>query len=146
MKGEYFNPIDIHLTQQAYSIEWLRKKYKAGEIVKSSEWPLNSKSSSIIESLLIGLLPMPILLDWRNDKRVNVAVGGERLFSIFGYIDGEFCLEHLDYLEVINGKFYAEMKPYSQRRITETEIACYIIEPGTPDDVTKNIIRRYKNG
>lgn len=99
--------------------------------------------SRLIESMLIKI-PLPAFyMDATDDDRWLVVDGLQRLTTIRRFvIDEDFALSSLEFLTDYNGKRFKELPRNFQRRIEETDIVLYLIQPGTPPRVKFDIFRR----
>ena len=101
--------------------------------------------SRLIESILLRIPLSTFYFDEDTSGTLRVADGVQRLLAIRDYIDGVYPLECLEYFrEESNGRPSNNLRPYQQRRISETNISVYIIDCTCPREVKLNIIRRVR--
>lgn len=102
-----------------------------------------NKSSSLIESIILGIEIPPIFLYEREDGIVEVIDGQQRLLSILGYLGksyydingnieyskkNEYKLNNLSVLKNINGKRFADLDEDYKSKIEEFIIPMVVIK------------------
>lgn len=115
----------------------LRPVYQRGEVINKT------KSSAIIESILLGIKLPPLYVYKRENGVYEVVDGQQRLLSILGFIGesfldengnqvksikNEYALTKLKILEDLNGKTYAELPRELQDRILDFPLSLIAIE------------------
>lgn len=108
-------------------------------------WQLGEKSR-LIESLLLRI-PIPVfyVAADREDKW-QVVDGIQRISTIHAYVNGDFPLRGLQYLDDYIGTRYPDLPRAMQRRISETQLVINVIDPGTPEEVMFNVFHRINTG
>ena len=146
-----FDPTQISIDTRTLSLDTLIRRIKHEEIELNSEsyfqrmpnlWN-DGKQSRLIESILINF-PLPAFyFDGSNSGKWLVIDGLQRLSSMRRFIiDKELRLKHLEFLTQFNGFTYDDLPRDIQRKLLESHITAFIINPGTPVDVKFNIFKR----
>lgn len=144
-----FDPTKINIAQKSLSVEGIIKRLNHNEIDmktffqrKSGLWDSKTKSQ-LIESLMLRI-PLPVFyFDGTNDDKWLVIDGLQRLttFKEF-FIEKSLKLSGMEYFTDYNGCGYDDIPRTYIRRMEETQLFLYIIQPGTPQNVKFNIFKR----
>lgn len=109
---------------------------------KSGLWNEKQKSR-LIESLILRI-PLPAFyFDGTNDEEWLIIDGLQRLTAIKEFfVDKSLKLEELEFLTDYEGCYLDDLPRTYIRRMIETQIIAYKINPGTPTSVKYNIFKR----
>ena len=158
-----FDPKDIKIIVEPKTIDHLVTRLRYDEINLNTEFQRKGNlwkpdvQSRLIESILLRL-PLPAFyFDATDDSKWLVVDGLQRLWSIKNFVvNSEFNgrrnpaleLNGLEILTEYNGKgiTFDKLNRTMQRRILETPITTYLIQPGTPKQVKYNVFRRINSG
>lgn len=106
----------------------------------------HGKKSRLVESLLLRI-PIPVFYAAADElDRWSVVDGIQRLSTLDGFVQNEYQLRGLQYLQAYEGMYFHELPRHFQRRITETQLVVNVIEHGTPEEVMFNIFLRINTG
>ncbi|MDE7171402.1 MAG: DUF262 domain-containing protein, partial [Oscillospiraceae bacterium] len=105
------------------------------------------QKSQLIESLILRI-PLPAFyFDGTDNDRWITIDGLQRLTALKEFfVDKTLHLTGLEFLRDLNGAYYENIPKVYIRRMQETQVVCYIINPGAPVNLKYNIFKRINTG
>lgn len=100
----------------------------------------------LVESVL-ARIPLPVFyLSEENEDQTIIIDGQQRLNTLFDFKDNNLELRDLVLLPEHNGKYFDQLDGKLQRRFENTPLTCFIVQPGTSEDVKFQIFERLNEG
>jgi hypothetical protein len=133
------------------TIKDLHDRYKDGELSLQPDFQRQfvwdrTRSSRLIESVLLGV-PLPIIyLAEEGDGNESVIDGQQRLTSFFEFLDGTLKLSGLRVRETLNGMKFSELPKDAQSIIKKTSLRAITIKRESDKDLKFEIFERLNSG
>ena len=148
-----YDPAQIDISPKTLSLDIILGRVENDEVDlmpdfqrRAGLWTATQKSQ-LIESLILRI-PLPAFyFDGTDNDRWIVIDGLQRLTALKEFfIDKSLRLTGLEFLKDLEGLGYCEMPRVYLRRMKETQVICYIINPGAPTNLKYNIFKRINTG
>lgn len=117
----------------------------ADKFQRRQVWDL-SKSSRLIESLLLNV-PIPVCYFAElEDGSYSVIDGQQRLTAIYQFLSNDFTLRGLKVLRELNRKSFKQLEIPYQRYINSRTIRCIVIVKESHPDIKFDVFERLNSG
>jgi uncharacterized protein with ParB-like and HNH nuclease domain len=171
-----FNPDEISIESKLVSMDNCLRRLTQNTIKLNPDFQrkevwTDEKKSQLIESLMLKI-PLPMFYVSADEKNNYTVVDGlQRLSTIRSFILGDkylyllnqinsdlspvqiekekgngFILQNLEFWEIYNGDNFNSLPINIRNNILETEFRFTVINPGTPEEVRRNIFKRINTG
>lgn len=129
----------------------LHRQWKQGRLVldpgfqRDDVWDAERKVR-LIESV-IAKVPLPaIYLSEERESSLLVVDGKQRLTTLFTFLDDGFELRGLKLLPQFDGKRFTALEERYRRRIEDTPLTVFSIQPGSDEQVKFHLFERLNQG
>jgi len=165
LKNNYpYDPRDISIYNNNWSVDYIFQLLSKDIINLSPDFQRNfvwdyKRKCRLIESILLGI-PIPAFYLAKSGKKYNVVDGLQRLTTIKQFINNEFPLKYLEYLNKnqseennLEGRFFKDegekkkgLGDDYEFQLKGTQFNVNVIDADTPTQVKFDVFRRVNTG
>lgn len=139
-------PISVHQMHQMIEAKDGGQINLNPDFQRRKVWKEKKRKSLLIESLMLRI-PIPVFYVYEDEESIwHVVDGLQRMSTIHDFINGDFTLSGLQYLNKNNGKKFSELDQKYKNRINTTTLTINVIDSLTPPQVKYDIFRRINTG
>lgn len=148
-----FDAEKIRIEQRMLSLKYMKELIDLDllnlypDFQRNKVWKEIKRKSLLIESLMLRI-PIPAFYFYEDEDSVlHVIDGLQRLSTINEFLNGEFKLKGLQYLQdSCDGKYFKDLDAKYVSRIYMTQLAVNVIDARTPSQVKYDLFRRINTG
>lgn len=148
-----FDAEKIRIEQRMLSLKYMKELIDLNllnlnpDFQRNKVWKEIKRKSLLIESLMLRI-PIPAFYFYEDEESVlHVIDGLQRLTTINEFLNGDFKLKGLQYLqESCDGKVFKDLDAKYVSRIYMTQLAVNVIDARTPSQVKYDLFRRINTG
>lgn len=166
-ENDPFDPEEVSIDTKLVTMETLLRRLEQGSILLNPDFQRNEvwsddRKSQLIESLLLNI-PIPMFYVSSDEKSNWTVVDGLQRISTFrDFVLGKtyladkeknraergngIRLTKLEFWKKLEGNTMNELPPHLYNRVIETVFTFTIINPGTHEEVKRNIFKRLNTG
>ena len=145
-----YSPNDIRINQRIFTIYQIQHMIETGKLFLTPDfqrnlvWDLRRKSL-LIESIMLGIPISSFYFQEDYEGNKIVIDGLQRLSTISQFLNNEFALKELQYLNY-NGYCYSDLPQKYVNKIEDTQLVAYVLD-STCHELSKfDVFRRVNTG
>ena len=134
-----------------FTVELLCNKFLGNDLIipeyqRKDVWKLEKKSR-FIESVLMGL-PIPYMFgaELQNTGEIEVVDGAQRLYTVTGFLNGDFRLTELEQLSFLSDFCFTDLSMSQQRRFKNRTLRMVVLSEKADNSTRFDIFERINTG